>query len=364
MSPLQHYRVALEACEFIPDEAQQLTLNRLAQLHSALLLTPIYKKGLKNFLSRLRGHQTKPVPGLYLWGGVGRGKTHLLDLFYETLPFEQKLRLHFHRFMQLVHDELKDLRHITQPLDIVARHMAAKARVLCLDEMHVNDITDAMLMSGLLHGLFRRGVTLVSTSNIPPDELYKDGLQRASFLPAIELIKQHTQVVNLDGGIDYRLRTLERAEIYHTPLDELADACLEKNFHDLAALEQRKLNFVLINNREIPVVRWTDGVAWFTFDTLCNTPRSSSDYIEIARFFHTVLVAGIPQMNKYCTDQARRFVNMIDEFYDRNVKLICSAEVNPDDLYTGKRLSFEFERTASRLREMQSHEYLARSHLP
>jgi len=364
MSPLQHYRSALSASGFTPDGAQQQTLNRLAKLHLELLNTPIQKKGLKNFLFRLRGHQTEPVRGLYLWGGVGRGKTLLLDLFYETLPFEQKLRLHFHRFMQVVHYELRDLRHIAQPLDIVARHMAAKARVLCLDEMHVNDITDAMLMSGLLHGLFQRGVTLVTTSNIQPDELYKDGLQRASFLPAIDLINQHTQVVNLDGGIDYRLRTLERAEIYHTPLDRFADACLEKNFHDLAAVEQRKLKFVLINNREIPVVRWTDGVAWFTFDTLCNTPRSSSDYIEIARYFHTVLVGGIPQMSKYCTDQARRFVNMIDEFYDRNVKLICSAEVNPEHLYTGKRLSFEFERTASRLLEMQSHDYLARNHLP
>ena len=364
MSTMHQYQVSLKERGFVADAAQLGVLERLVGLHQDLLTAPTAAVGLKKFLSRLRGHQLEPVKGLYLWGGVGRGKTYLFDLFYEYLPFEEKLRLHFHRFMQLVHDELKVLKHVSQPLDIVARHMAAKARVLCLDEMHVNDITDAMLIYGLLKGLFNRGVTLVTTSNIPPDELYKDGLQRASFLPAIDLIKQYTEVINMDGGVDYRLRTLDRAEIYHTPLDAAAAACLEKNFHDLAAVERPKVKFILINNRKISVERWADGIVWFTFDALCNTPRSSMDYIEIARYFHTVLVASIPQLDEHSINPARRFVNMVDEFYDRNVKLIITAEVVPDELYQGVRLEFEFTRTVSRLREMQSHDYLARPHLP
>jgi cell division protein ZapE len=364
MFTLLHYQASLKKRGFVADTAQLRVLERLAKLHQDLLTTPVAVVGLKKFLSRLRGHQIEPVKGLYLWGGVGRGKTYLFDLFYEYLPFEEKLRLHFHRFMQLVHDELKSLRPVSQPLDIVARHIAAKARVLCLDEMYVNDITDAMLIYGLLKGLFNRGVTLVTTSNIPPDDLYKDGLQRASFLPAIDLINQYTEVINMDGGIDYRLRTLDRAQIYHTPLDGTAAACLEKNFHDLVAVERPKVKFILINNREMTVERWADGIVWFTFDALCNTPRSNMDYIEIARYFHTVLVAGISRMDEYSINPARRFVNMVDEFYDRHVKLIVTAEVAPDELYQGERLKFEFKRTASRLKEMQSHEYLAQPHLP
>jgi cell division protein ZapE len=364
MSTMWHYQASLKKRGFVADAAQLGVLERLVKLHQELLTAPLAQVGLKKFLSRLRGHQIEPVKGLYLWGGVGRGKTYLFDLFHESLPFEEKLRLHFHRFMQRVHDELKSLRHVTQPLDIVARHMAAKARVLCLDEMHVNDITDAMLIYGLLKGLFNRGVTLVTTSNVPPDDLYKDGLQRASFLPAIELINQYTEVINMDGGIDYRLRTLDRAQIYHTPLDGTAAASLEKNFHDLVAVERPKSKFIRINNREITVERWADGIVWFTFDALCNTPRSNMDYIEIARYFHTVLVACIPRMDEHSIDPARRFVNMVDEFYDRNVKLIITAAAAPDELYRGERLEFEFKRTASRLREMQSHDYLARPHLP
>ncbi len=364
MATLDFYRSALHKSGFSPDEAQQSVLEKLARLNDSLVTHPTPKRGLKQFLSKLRGHKIAPVKGIYLWGGVGRGKTHFLDLFYDCLPFDEKLRLHFHRFMQLVHDQLKGLRHVEHPLDIVARHTAAKARVLCLDEMHISDITDAMLVYGLLRGLFDRGVTLVTTSNIHPDDLYKDGLQRASFLPAIDLIKHYNEVILLEGNVDYRLRTLERAEIYHTPLDEAADSCLEKNFHDLAGIERAKVNFIIVNNREIPVVRWTEGIVWLTFETLCNTPRSPSDYIEIARYFHTVLIGGIPQLNKYSEDQALRFVNMVDEFYDRNVKLIVSAEVEPEELYVGYRLKFEFQRTASRLREMQSHDYLARKHLP
>ncbi len=274
------------------------------------------------------------------------------------------MRLHFHRFMELIHSRLRGYQQTPDPMDQVARDLACETRVLCLDEMQVIDITDAMIIYGLLRGLFDRGVTLVTTSNVPPDDLYKDGLQRTRFLPAIELIKTHTQVTEMVVGEDYRLRMLERAEIYHTPLDKLAQVCLETNFCDLVAVARPKTNTIRINRRKIPVVRWADGIAWFNFATICNAPRSKKDYIEIARYFHTVLVGRIPEMNDQHNDQARRFINMIDEFYDRNVKFIASAEVHPEHLYAGKRLSFEFQRTASRLTEMQSHDYLARKHLP
>lgn len=359
------YQQALNEKGFTPDQSQQVALESLSQLHDNLTRQPLFQEGgIRQLLRKLRGHQQEPIPGLYLWGGVGRGKTFLFDLFFNNLPFEEKLRLHFHRFMQLVHDELKQLKHVSDPLDIVARHFAAKARVLCLDEMHVNDITDAMLIHGLLKGLIERGVTLVTTSNRPPDDLYHDGLQRARFLPAIELMKQHCAVLEMDSGTDYRLRTLQQAEIYHTPLDAEATACLEENFHNLAGVESPKANHIEINHREIPVVRWVDGVAWFDFHELCDSPRSSDDYIEIARYFHTVLIGNVPQMNEQKNDAARRFVNMVDEFYDRNVKLVISAEVVPEKLYRGKRLGFEFERAVSRLKEMQSRDYLALTHIP
>ncbi len=378
MTPMARYQQALKAAGFQRDPAQEAVVARLEQLWQALQThrsQPLgaadsgadSRAGLlgKLFGRRAASAQPPQAPhGLYIWGGVGRGKTHLCDLFFDSLPFDAKLRLHFHRFMRLVHEELRALKDVRDPLALVADQFAARTRVLCLDEMHVHDITDAMIMANLLDGLFRRGVVLVTTSNSVPAELYKGGLQRARFLPAIELIERHCEVVNLDSDTDYRLRALEQAQIYHCPLDAAADRALDAAFHSLAALETRGgESSIEINGRDIPVVKWADGVVWFEFDTLCNTPRSQHDYIEIAEYFHTVLIGGLPRMDKYTDDAARRFVNLIDEFYDRNVKLILSAAVPPEQLYSGQRLAFMFERTASRLREMQSHEYLARQHL-
>jgi cell division protein ZapE len=295
---------------------------------------------------------------------VGRGKTYLVDTFFECLPLERKKRIHFHRFMQKVHHELRDLKDQRDPLQIVAKHFADKARVLCFDEFFVSDITDAMLLSGLLRGLFQRGVTMIATSNIPPDRLYWGGLQRARFLPVIELIKTHLKVAQLDGGVDYRLRHLEHAELYHTPLDARADEVLRDAFLHLAPEPGRVGVQLDIEGRQIDTRCYADGVVWFDFKVLCGGPRSTADYIEIARCFHTVMLSRVPVMGSHRDDEARRFLNLIDEFYDRSVKLIMTGEAPIDSLYTGKRLAFEFQRATSRLKEMQSHDYLARPHLP
>jgi len=255
----------------------------------------------------------------------------LCDMFFDGLPIAAKKRIHFHRFMRGVHDQLASIKNVESPLEIVADQLAGEYRVLVLDEMHVNDITDAMLMGGLLQALFSRGVSLVTTSNAEPDNLYKDGLQRSRFIPAIESIKQHTEVVYLGGDIDYRLRVLENAEIYHTPLDEFADASLEAYFHQMVAAGTfESANTISINDRQIDTVLLSDDVVWFTFQSLCMTNRSTDDYIEVARLFHTVLVSGVVAMDDKSNDIGRRFINMVDEFYDRNVKLVLTAESLPE----------------------------------
>jgi cell division protein ZapE len=285
-----------------------------------------------------------------------------MDLFYAELPIESKRRLHFHRFMREVHAGLRDFQGEANPLQKVAAQFAARAKVICFDEFFVSDITDAMLLAGLLDELFRLGVTLVATSNVDPDHLYRDGLQRRKFLPAIALLNTHTLVHNMDGGVDYRLRALESAEIYHFPLDAAAERGLEAAFTSLSP-DVGKPNVVLsIEGRDIVTRRCGDGVAWFDFMAVCDGPRSQNDYIELARLFQTVLVGKVPLFDEKREDQARRFISLVDEFYDRNVKLIISAQGPIVDLYRGQRLSFEFQRTESRLQEMQSKEYLAREH--
>ncbi len=369
-SPLARYQRDLLRPDFRPDSAQEAAVNHLQQLHEQLVAawkTEQQQTLFSNFFKRFSGDSSRElVRGLYFWGGVGRGKTYLMDNFFESLPFEQKLRAHFHRFMRRVHAELKKLDGKKNPLKLVADTIAAEARVICFDEFFVSDITDAMILGTLMEELFARGVTLVATSNIVPDGLYKDGLQRARFLPAIALLNKYTLVVNVDGGVDYRLRALEQAELYHHPLDSAADESLLRSFTSLlaAGAEVREGRELEVEGRMIRSRYLSEGVVWFDFVDLCDGPRSQNDYIELAREYHTVILSNVTALGRAKDDQARRFVNLVDEFYDRQVKLVISAELPLAELYSTGKLDFEFQRTVSRLLEMQSHEYLARPHRP
>jgi cell division protein ZapE len=369
LSPLARYRQDLESDDFAADEGQARGVEALEQIYHALLTepAPAQERGVLAWLkSRTKPQvpELTPVRGLYLWGGVGRGKTHIVNSFHDALPFDNKMRVHFHRFMQRVHAELKTLSGQSDPLQVVADRLAGEARVLTFDEFHVSDITDAMLLGKLLEYLFARGVTLVTTSNIKPDGLYAGGLQRQRFLPAIELIKRHTQVLELGTGQDHRLRALEQAEIYHSPLDDSATASLQRSFRAIADEPGREGELLEVLGRPIATVRMADGVAWFDFDALCDGPRGAADYIEVAREFHTVLVSNVPSLGTTDNDRAIRFIMMVDEFYDRSVNLVVSAEALPQALYGGERHAFAFERTVSRLIEMQSRDYLHKPHLP
>lgn len=361
--PSERYREALEAHGYAADSAQETAITSLDRVWQALLARPA--PGLFHRLrTRISGAppEREPVRGLYLWGGVGRGKTFLMDIFFHALPFDRKQRLHFHRFMQQVHGELKTLKHTDDPLRAVAERIASKTDVICFDEFFVSDIADAMILGRLFENLFRLGVTLVATSNIPPDALYRDGLQRRRFLPAIDAIKRHCEILNLDAGIDYRLRTLQKVEIYHWPLGPEVDEKMEQYFNELNPDDHARAGPLRINGRSIPVRKLGDGVAWFDFSGLCEGPRSAADYIEIAREFHSVLLSNVPTMDWQRENDARRFVTLVDEFYDRKVKLIVSAEAAINRVYNGKTLQFEFQRTISRLIEMQSGPYLALPH--
>ncbi|WP_407331476.1 cell division protein ZapE [Enterovibrio sp. 27052020O] len=367
MTPLEQYSKDLLRPDFFEDASQKQAVTMLDDLYHRLVARANAPTPTPSFLqSFFKKTDKKPTPerGLYFWGGVGRGKTYLVDTFFESLPFEKKLRMHFHRFMHRIHDELKTLDGEQDPLLKIADKLSGEAHILCFDEFFVSDITDAMILGTLLEALFERGICLVATSNIIPNELYRNGLQRARFLPAIALINQHCDVVNVDAGTDYRLRTLEQAEIYHSPLDDAAEANLKNYFYQLATEPCFDAHDIEINHRQLHAVREAEGVVHFDFVTLCDSPRSQSDYIELARLYHTVLLANVPQMDASKDDAARRFIAMIDEFYERHVKLIISAEVALSSLYVGDRLSFEFKRCCSRLKEMQSHDYLALEHLP
>lgn len=369
-SPLARYQQDLLRPDFRHDAAQELAVQHLQNLYEALVAAWQEEQQQSRFsrlLKQLKGDELRPlVRGLYFWGGVGRGKTYLMDNFFDSLPFEQKMRAHFHRFMRRVHAELKKLDGQKNPLKQVADIIAQEARVICFDEFFVSDITDAMILGTLMEELFARGVTLVATSNIVPDDLYKDGLQRVRFLPAIALLNQHTLVVNVDGGVDYRLRALEQAELYHSPLDAAADQSLMCSFKSLVPANAAIQNDVdlEVEGRMIRARHVGDGVIWFDFVALCDGPRSQNDYIELAREYHTVILGNVPGLGRAQDDQARRFVNLVDEFYDRQVKLVISAERPLAELYSCGKLGFEFQRTISRLLEMQSHEYLARPHRP
>ena len=363
MNIREAYKDGLSREGHVKDLAQVEVVGQLEDLQVRLTASRPGFSGFQTLFKSRRDTERVGVRGMYLWGGVGRGKTLLMDLFFESLPVKAKKRIHFHRMMHEVHDRRKALGNVSDPLDKVAADIARSTRVLCFDEFFVSDIGDAMILGRLLDGLFRRGVTLVATSNSKPDDLYKDGLQRQRFLPAIELLNQHTEVVHLDGGVDYRLRLLEKAGTYLCPDNGDASDRLAFFFDESASSEIRSNPKLDINGRKIPARKCAKGIAWFRFVEICDGPRSQADYIEIARWYPSVIVSGVPRFDAALEDQARRFIALVDEFYDRRVKLILSADVDVKLLYQGDRLAFEFDRTISRLIEMQSTEYLALPHL-
>lgn len=357
LSPRQRYERDLQTPGFVRDAAQSAAVDALQRVRDALIAQPPKRRLLR------RGPRWPKVSGLYLWGGVGRGKTYLMDAFYESLPFTRKQRTHFHRFMMDVHERRKRFPHEQDPLKLVAEEIAAQTRVLCFDEFYVSDIGDAMILGRLMETLFDEGVTLVATSNIAPENLYPNGLQRQNFLPAIAALQRNVTVLNVDGGTDYRLRALNHADIYRWPCDAAAEADLKHWFCEIAPEAGKKDVDLIVQGRPIHARRRADGVAWFDFAELCETARAASDYVELAREYQAVLLSRVPQLTREKEDPARRLINLVDEFYDRGVKLIIAAEVPMESLYVGERLKFEFQRTLSRLTEMQSQEYLARPHL-
>jgi cell division protein ZapE len=359
MTPSQAYAAGVARGHWQDDPAQHPALAELDRIHAALDSAPAHS----GFLSKLfPARDDDAIPGLYLWGGVGRGKTFLIDLFYDQLALAQKRRTHFHRFMREVHERLRAHAGERDPLAAIAREWRKSLRVLVLDEFFVGDIGDAMLLGRLLERLFGEGVVLVTTSNTPPRELYKDGLQRARFLPAIDSIERHCRVLELAGATDYRLRELVRSPVYRAPLDAGSDAWLESRWHALGGDDGHRDAGIVVDGRRIPVRARSRGLAWFDFDALCEGARGASDYIEVAQEFHTVLLGGVPVFDDDRNDAARRFVTLVDELYDRHVNLVCTADAAPAALYAGERLAAAFERCASRLVEMQSSDYFAHEH--
>jgi cell division protein ZapE len=363
---LQLYRRQLDERHLDSDSAQLAVVAKLDDLRRRLIAHARAPRArLPRWLTGLaRGTARAPPTGLYLWGGVGRGKTWLMDLFFATLPFAQARRVHFHRFMYDVHAQLAQIRQQRSPLEHIAQALARDTRVLCFDELYVADIADAMILGGLFDALFRRGVTLVATSNVPPGELYKDGLQRQRFLPAIRLLERHLDVTRIAGVTDYRLRQLTQAGVYLAAGAPDTGARLAALFGALAATHAQTGGVIEIEGRPIAVVRAGGGAVWFEFGALCSGPRSQNDYIEIAREYQSVILADVPALDAAHDDEARRFIALIDELYDRNVNLIVSAAAPAGELYRGERLRGLFARTASRLTEMQSEQYLAREHRP
>ena len=352
----QLYQQTLAERGYTTDEAQ---LRAVAALERCENEWADYKARRSNALAKLI--RRPPIPrGVYMWGGVGRGKSFLMDCFFQAVPLTRKTRLHFHEFMREVHRELQDLKGTVNPLEELGRRIARRYRLICFDEFHVADVTDAMILHRLLQSLFDNRVSIVTTSNFHPDGLYPNGLHRDRILPAIELLKAHLEVINVDAGNDYRRRSLEQLEMYHCPLGPEADAQMALAFTRLA--EARDEDPVLhIEHRELRARRRAGGVVWFDFRTLCGGPRSQNDYLEIASRFHTVLLSDVPQMPPKLASEARRFTWLVDVLYDRRVKLVMSAAVPAEQLYSEGPLAHEFPRTVSRLVEMQSAEFLAQA---
>lgn len=372
MTPTIRYQQALTDGGYQPDDVQKHAVARLDQIYQQFVRAHLDSSnektvGLKQRLGRLLGKQPvktyEPIHGLYMWGGVGRGKTWLMDLFYESLPGDRKLRLHFHRFMKKVQEDLMALQGQENPLELIADDFKKQTDILCFDEFFVSDITDAMILGTLLEGLFARGITLVTTSNIIPDDLYRNGLQRARFLPAIEQIKKYCDVMNVDAGIDYRLRTLTQAHLFLSPINAETRQHLNDVFLKLAGKVGEQNPVLEVNHRKMQAIHSAEGVLGISFNVLCEEARSQNDYIYLANCYHTVLLYETPVIGLKEENSARRFIALIDEFYERKVKIIINAEVPMESLYQGTLLAFEYQRCLSRLQEMQSEEYLALPHL-
>ena len=368
VSPGDAYSASLAEGAMLEDEAQAQVMALLDQRFTQLVARSANKAGwfeslANKFLLSKSGRADTPIKGLYLWGGVGRGKTMMMDMFCHALPPERRQRMHFHRFMRRVHDGLGRFSGQANPLLKVADEIASQGDVLCFDEFFVSDIGDAMILGEVMTALFARGVVLVATSNVEPANLYKNGLQRSRFLQAIDQIYAHCDVHEIDQGQDFRLRTLQQARLYHWPLSESTDQSMRESFSALASDREKSNVRLRVENRMIEALKVAGDVAWFRFSSLCEGPRSQNDYIELATLFTTVLMSEVPVLDVNREDAARRFISLVDEFYDRRVKLVISAGQPITDLYQGQRLSFEFERTQSRLLEMQSEEYLGQPHV-
>lgn len=353
MNVSEYFEQSLSERGFAADDAQRAGVARLQQCYDEWVA---YKSRRSNAIRRALVHPDLPR-GVYLYGGVGRGKSMLMDAFFVTLPLLRKTRLHFHEFMREVQREMAALQGTVDPLTELSRRIARRFRLICFDEFHISDVTDAMILHRLLEGLFDNGVQLVATSNFHPDDLYPDGLHRDRILPAIELIKQKMDVIKIDAGVDYRHKALRGLNLYITPLGDGAQARMAQAFERMASSAEEE-PMLTIEGREIQALQRAGGVVWFSFHELCETARSQNDYLELASRFHTVLVSDVPQMTEAMASAARRFTLLVDVLYDRRIKLILSAAVPPEQLYVRGPLDYEFTRTVSRLNEMQSAEYL------
>lgn len=359
MTPLEKYYRDVETSKIYEDAAQVLAMTHLERIY--IDMERLNSKKIWQF-------GRDKIKGLYFWGGVGRGKTYMMDLFFESLSTPNKIRLHFHRFMQMVHSNLTDYAGEKNPLDKIAKKLAKEYKIICLDEFFVKDITDAMILGNLCEALFANKVVLVTTSNIHPDDLYKEGLQRQKFLPAIKALKENTQVLEIISDTDYRMRSLREARLYYYPNNAKNHNEFLTEFSNLAtsadsSSSMQEEGLIEVQKRNLSYIRKTSMQIWFDFNVLCTSPRSQNDYIELASEFPIIFLENVPQLNANKDDEARRFINLVDEFYDRAVKLFVLSDVPIEDIYAGGILEFEIERTKSRLQEMQSEEYLEREHL-
>jgi cell division protein ZapE len=360
MTPQEYYQQDLQKEGFVHDPQQELAVDYTQALYDNFFSNPAPKT---SWLEKLIAPAPPSIKGLYFSGGTGRGKTYLVDCFYKCIPIKEKHRVHFHRFMLEIHEQLKQLPQSPNPLAIIGRSLAKQYRFLCLDEFHVHDIADAMIMAGLLDAMFKSGLILVTTSNIAIADLYKNGLQRDRFLPAIQLLHENLDEFDLLEGTDFRFKHLTSANTYQVCSSESGKQYLETRMEKMAHVPLKHQRSIMINHRPINYLGLADDLIWFDFEVICNTPRAASDYIELACQFHTMLIGHVTPMNEEQDDVAKRFIHLIDALYDHNVKLIISSDNLPADLYRGRRLTFAFHRTVSRLSEMSSREYMSKKHL-